>query len=59
MGAYGSRIWPMQVVVYATAVVLVGWLLLEPGRVQSLVTKAFLAVAFASVSYTHLTLPTN
>jgi len=48
MSAYGARIWPTQVVAYALVVALIGWLLLNPGRVQSFITKAFLSVAFAS-----------
>lgn len=47
MGAYGSYIWPAQIVFYTVAIVLVGWLFLKPGRLPSLLTKLFLAVAFA------------
>lgn len=47
MGAYGSRIWPAQIVFYIVAIVLVGWLLLKPGKLPDLLTKLFLSIAFA------------
>ena len=47
MEAYGSRIWPIQIIFYIAAIVFVGWLFLKPGRIQSLFVKLFLAIAFA------------
>ena len=47
MGAYGARIWPIQVIFYLVAIFLTGWLILKPGRHQSLFTKSFLSLAFA------------
>jgi hypothetical protein len=47
MGAYGTRIWPIQIIFYITAIVLVGWLFLKPGKIQHLVVKLFLSIAFA------------
>jgi hypothetical protein len=47
MEAYGSRIWPIQIIFYIAAILLVGWLLLKPGRFQSLFAKLFLSIAFA------------
>jgi hypothetical protein len=47
MGAYGARIWPVQIIFYAAAILLVGWLLVKPGRLQSQLVKLFLSIAFA------------
>lgn len=47
MEAYGSRIWPIQIIFYIAAILFVGWLFLKPGRIQSLFIKLFLAIAFA------------
>ena len=45
--AYGARIWPAQAVFYIVAILLTGWLLLKPGRVQNWITKLYLSIAFA------------
>jgi len=45
--AYGARIWPAQIVFYIVALLLMGWLLFKPGRIQSTCTKLYLAIAFA------------
>jgi hypothetical protein len=47
MGAYGARIWPIQIIFYLAAILLTGWLILKPGKLQSLFTKSFLSIAFA------------
>jgi hypothetical protein len=47
METYGARIQPAQIVFYIAAVLLVGWLFLRPGRIQTLVTKLYLSMAFA------------
>jgi hypothetical protein len=47
MGAYGTRIWPIQIIFYIVAILLVGWLLIKPGKVQSLFVKLFLSIVFA------------
>jgi hypothetical protein len=47
MGAYGARIWPIQIIFYLVAMLLTGWLILKPGRRQSLFTKSFISIAFA------------
>ena len=47
MEAYGARIRPVQIVFYVAAILLVGWLFLKPGRIQSLFAKLFLSIAFA------------
>jgi uncharacterized membrane protein YtjA (UPF0391 family) len=47
MEAYGAQIQPAQIVFYIAAVLLVGWLFLKPGRIQSLITKLYLSMAFA------------
>jgi hypothetical protein len=47
MQGYGAGIMPLQFIFYATAVVLVAWLALGSGRLQTLLTKGFLTVAFA------------
>ena len=46
MEAYGIGIWPFQIVFYAAALLLVGWLFLKPGRMQSLLAKLYLSIAF-------------
>jgi hypothetical protein len=45
--AYLARIWPAQIIFYVVAMLLTGWLLLKPGRVQSRLTKLYLSIAFA------------
>ena len=45
--AYGAQIWPAQVVFFIIAVLLIGWLLLKPGRIHSLFMKLYMAIAFA------------
>lgn len=47
MEAYGAEIWPTQVVFYITAILLIGWLFLKPGKIQTLFTKLYLSMAFA------------
>ena len=47
MEAYGTRIWPAQAVFYIVAIFLTGWLLAQPGRVQTWVAKLYLSIAFA------------
>jgi hypothetical protein len=47
METYGARILPAQVVFYVAAILVVAWLFLRPGRVQSLFAKLYLALAFA------------
>jgi hypothetical protein len=47
MEAYGAQIKPAQIVLYIAAILLVGWLFLKPGRIQSLFVKLYLSVAFA------------
>jgi hypothetical protein len=47
MGEYGSQIWPIQIIVYILAILLVVWLFLKPGKLQSLFTKLFLSITFA------------
>ena len=47
MVAYGARIWPIQIIFYLVAIFLIGWLILKPGRRQSLFTNSFLSIAFA------------
>ena len=44
---YGARIWPAQAVFYIVAILLTGWILLKPGRVQNWFTKLYLSIAFA------------
>jgi hypothetical protein len=47
MEAYGARISPAQAVFYAAAILVTGWLFAKPGKVQSLLTKLYLSIAFA------------
>ena len=47
MEAYGAQIRPAQIVFYIAAILLVGWLFLKPGRIQTLFTKLYLSIAFA------------
>jgi hypothetical protein len=46
MEAYGSRIAPAQIVLYIAGILVVGWLLLKPGGMQSLFAKLYLSIAF-------------
>lgn len=46
MESYGAAIWPAQLIFYFVAILLVVWLLVKPGRIQDLLIKLFLAVAF-------------
>ena len=47
MEAYGAQIRPAQIVFYIAAVLIVGWLFLSAGRLQTLVAKLYLSIAFA------------
>jgi hypothetical protein len=47
IGAYGLKIWPAQIVFYIVALILIGWLFLKPGSVQTWFTKLYLSIAFA------------
>jgi hypothetical protein len=47
MEAYGARIQPVQVVLYIAAVLIVAWLFLRPGRIQTFFAKIYLSIAFA------------
>jgi hypothetical protein len=47
MESYGATIWPVQLVFYFVAILLVVWLLVKPGRIQDILIKLYLAVAFA------------
>jgi hypothetical protein len=44
---YGVRIWPVQIVFYIVAILLTGWLLFKPGRIQNWLMKLYLLIAFA------------
>jgi hypothetical protein len=46
MRAYGAHIWPAQVIFYLVAILLFLWILLKPGKLPSLFSKLFLAIAF-------------
>lgn len=47
MEAYGAQIEPAQIVFYIAAILLVGWLFLKPGRIQTIIAKLYLSIAFA------------
>ena len=47
MEAYGTRIWPVQIVFYIVAILLIVWLLFKPGRVQNWLTTLYFSIAFA------------
>jgi len=47
MEAYGAQIQPAQIVFYIAAILLVGWLFLKHGRIQTLFAKLYLSMAFA------------
>lgn len=47
MEAYGAGIWPTQIAIYGATILLVGWLFLKPGRIQTLFAKLYLSMAFA------------
>jgi hypothetical protein len=44
---YSAGIRPAQIVFYLSAILIVGWLYIKPGRLQSLFTKLYLSIAFA------------
>ncbi len=46
MAAYGAGIMPAQFVFYVAGILCVGWLLLNPGRITSLLAKLYLSLAF-------------
>lgn len=47
MEAYSTGIRPAQIIFYIAAILIVGWLFLRPGRVQVLLAKLYLSIAFA------------
>lgn len=46
MENYGAKIWPMQIVFYIVAILLTVWLFLKPGRIQNILMKLYLCIAF-------------
>lgn len=46
MEDYGAKIWPMQIVFYIVAILLTIWLFLKPGRIQNILMKLYLCIAF-------------
>jgi hypothetical protein len=47
MRSYGSLIWPAQIIFYLLAILLVGWVLIKPGKLPNFFAKLFLSIAFA------------
>ena len=47
MTTYGSLIWPAQIIFYVIAIVLVGWVIIKPGKLPDFFAKLFLSIAFA------------
>jgi hypothetical protein len=47
MEAYSSRIWPIQIIFYIAAILLVVWIFLKPGKFQNIFAKLYLSIAFA------------
>ncbi len=45
--AYGAGIRPVEIIFYIAAILVVGWLFLRPGRIQTLFAKLYLSIAFA------------
>jgi hypothetical protein len=45
--AYGAQIKPAHIVLYIAAILMIGSLLLRPGKTQSLLAKLYLSAAFA------------
>jgi hypothetical protein len=46
MEDYGAKIWPMQIVFYIVAILLTIWLFLKPGKIQNILMKLYLCIAF-------------
>jgi hypothetical protein len=46
MESYGTAILPAQIVFYIAGILIVGWLFLKPGRLQTLLAKLYLSLAF-------------
>jgi hypothetical protein len=47
IGAYGSKIWPFQIISIIIAIVLVLYLFLKPGKKANLLMKIYLSFSFA------------
>ncbi len=46
MENYGAKIWPMQIIFYVVAFLLTIWLFLKPGKIQNILIKSYLCIAF-------------
>jgi hypothetical protein len=46
MESYGAGIRPVQIVFYIAGTLVVGWLFLKPGRLQTFLVKLYLSLAF-------------
>jgi hypothetical protein len=44
---YGTQIYPIQIVFYIIAALLVVWLFISPGKLQNILLKLYLSIAFA------------
>jgi hypothetical protein len=47
IGAYGARIWPVQIISIVIAIVLVLYLFLKPGKRSNLLMKIYLSLSFS------------
>ncbi len=56
---YGAKIFPAQIVFYLLALALVLWCYLKPGRIQSMLIKAYLFSAFAWIGIVFFMLLAN
>jgi len=43
---YGDRIYPVQIIFYIIAILLIGWLILKPSKLQNILLKLYLSIAF-------------
>ncbi len=43
---YSEKIWPIQIIFYIIAILITIWLFIQPGRIQNILLKLYLCIAF-------------
>lgn len=44
---YGTQIWPIQILFYFVAILLIGWFIIKPEKLQNWIIKLYFSIAFA------------
>jgi hypothetical protein len=44
---YGTQIYPIQIIFYIIVILLIGWLISKPSKLQNIFLKLYLSIAFA------------